>query len=126
MPWDAPTSYRASYSRSHEPHNYISMDWRKGKDMKMLNLQYRIVAAESELLPDHGFICLVYAPKADMIVLNDDCSSLDQVVELIANYLALDIKEREQFRSQPNYSKLRGLMRALDQVAEIRSRKKTA
>lgn len=79
--------------------------------MKMLNLQYRIVAAESELLPDHGFICLVYAPKADMIVLNDDC---------------LDIKEREQFRSQPNYSKLRGLMRALDQVAEIRSRKKTA
>ena len=63
--------------------------------MKMLNLQYRIVAAESELLPDHGFICLVYAPKADMIVLNDDCSSLDQVVELIANYLALDIKERK-------------------------------
>ena len=59
--------------------------------MKMLNLQYRIVAAESELLPDRGFICLVYAPKADMIVLNDDCSSLDQVVELIANYLALDI-----------------------------------
>ena len=94
--------------------------------MKMLNLQYRIVAAESELLPDRGFICLVYAPKADVIVLNDDCSSLDQVVELIANYLALDIKEREQFRSQPNYSKLRGLMRALDQVAEIRSRKKTA
>ena len=102
------------------------MDWRKGKDMKMLNLQYRIVAAESELLPDHGFICLVYAPKADTIVLNDDCSSLDQVVELIANYLALDIKEREQFRSQPNYSKLRGLMRTLDQVAEIRSKKKTA
>ena len=104
----------------------LAWNWRKGKDMKMLNLQYRIVAAESELLPDHGFICLVYAPKADMIVLNDDCSSLDQVVELIANYLALDIKEREQFRSQPNYSKLRGLMRALDQVAEIRSRKKTA
>ena len=81
--------------------------------MKMLNLQYRIVAAESELLPDHGFICLVYAPKADTIVLND-------------NYLALDIKEREQFQAQPDYSKLRGLMRALDQVAEIRSKKKTA
>lgn len=94
--------------------------------MKMLNLQYRIVAAESKLLPDHGFIWLVYAPKTDTIVLNDDCSSLDQVVEFIANYLALDIKEREQFRSQPNYSKLRWLMCALDQVAEIRSKKKTA
>ena len=77
--------------------------------MKMLNLQYRIVAAESELLPDHGFICLVYAPKADTIVLNDDCSSLDLVVE-----------------SWSDCSKLRGLMCALDQVAEIRSRKKTA
>lgn len=64
--------------------------------MKMLNLQYRIVAAESELLPDHGFICLVYAPKADTIVLNDDCSSLDQVVEFITNYLALDGKAREK------------------------------
>ena len=96
--------------------------------MKMLNLQYRIVAAESELLPDDTgfFICLVYAPKTDTIVLNDDCSSLDQVVEFIANYLALDIKEREQFQAQPDYSELRGLMRALDQVAEIRSKKKTA
>lgn len=94
--------------------------------MKMLNLQYRIVAAESELLPDHGFICLVYAPKADTIVLNDDCSSLDQVVEFITNYLALDGKAREKVRSWSDCSKLRGLMCALDQVSEIRSRKKTA
>lgn len=94
--------------------------------MKMLNLQYRIVAAESELLPDHGYICLVYAPKADTIVLNADCSLLDQVVEFIANYLALNVEERELFRSWSDYSKLRGLMCALDQVAEIRSRKKTA
>ncbi len=93
--------------------------------MKILNLQYRIVAAESELLPDHGFICLIYSPKADTIVLNEDCSSLDQVIEFIANYLALDIKEREKLRSWSDCSKLQGLMCVLDQVAEIRSRKKT-
>ena len=93
--------------------------------MKMLNLQYRIVAAESELLSGHGFITLAYAPKADMIVLNDDCPSLNQVVEFIVTYLDLNAEEREETLTWSDCSKtLRGIMQFLDQVVEARNGKK--
>ena len=96
--------------------------------MKLLDEKYRIVAVGREYWPDQSnhWVRLVYSPAADAIVINDDCPLLDKTVDFITTYLDLDQEEREETRRFSDCSSLRGIMLMLDQVAEIRSKKKTA
>ena len=96
--------------------------------MKLLDEKYRIVAVGRKYWPDQAnhWVRLAYSPSVDAIVINDDCPLLDKTVDFITTYLDLDQEEREETRRFSDCSSLRGIMLMLDQVEEIRSKKKTA
>lgn len=92
----------------------------RNMNIKILDSNVRIVAAEMPEGKNGARVCVCYLPSVDVIVINKQAPHLDKLADVIRLYMNLTDQYRHEMAEHTDSKTLKGVLKFADKVMRIR------